>query len=103
MLTTAPGRDDAVAIDEAARVVARVLASSRWVRGSRCLARAIAATELLRASGIAAQLRIGVRRAGQGPRAHAWVSVGGEAIGEDARLLADLVMLPTMDATLQFD
>jgi hypothetical protein len=103
LLAPAAGRDDAGASDEAARVVARVLSAARWVRGSRCLARAIAATEVLRAIGVAAQLRIGVRRAGHGPRAHAWVSVAGGAIGEDARLLAELEPLPAMDAKLHFD
>ena len=51
---------------------------------STCLTRSIVLSRLLRRRGLAAEIRIGVRR-GEGPfAAHAWVEVDGEAVSDDA-------------------
>ena len=72
----APARCDAIA------------RAARWVPGATCLVRAAALVDWLRADGLDARLRIGVRRDGGLPRAHAWVELDGAPLGEDAAALA---------------
>ena len=52
-----------------------------------CLAQSLVLCRLLRGQGLAAELRIGVLRAGETISAHAWVEHGGVALGEP---MADL-------------
>lgn len=70
--------------EQIARTVASAAAHHLWPL--RCLPRALATWRLCAARGIDAQLRIGVRagvRPGAGSiAAHAWIEVGGDAIGE---------------------
>lgn len=66
-----------------ARAVAR--AAAHHLQPMTCLPRALALQRMLARRGIAARLTIGVRKEGGGPgtvAAHAWVEVGGQAVGE---------------------
>lgn len=64
-----------------ARIVWAVTAAGRRMPGgSRCLVQALAAQTLLARHGHAAQLRIGVARAGAGINAHAWLERDGEPL-----------------------
>jgi hypothetical protein len=87
---------DEPALDQHARARARALALAVHrvaehgiVRGN-CLARAIALQSLLASAGLpVGQLRIGVRR-GRAPfAAHAWIELGGEALGESDASVRD--------------
>lgn len=51
---------------------------------STCLSRSLTLWHLLRRQGVAADLRIGVRRADGAFQAHAWVEVGGAVLNDDA-------------------
>lgn len=78
--TGAAGRDLAHPEAAAVTLVARNVPVRAW-----CLEKALTLWWLLRRRGIDAALRIGVRRAAEGPRnleAHAWVEVGGEVLGD---------------------
>lgn len=77
----APGlRDGAEGVESVARAVAS--AAAHHLGPMRCLPRAVALRELLEARGVGARVRIGVRRQGSLLAAHAWVEVGGRAVGE---------------------
>jgi hypothetical protein len=87
MAPPARPRSRAAGADPLAR--RRALArAARGVPGATCLVRAAALVDWLRDDGLDARLRIGVRRDGGAPRAHAWVEVDGVALGEDAAALA---------------
>ena len=61
----------------------------------RCLARSIALQQLLRREGIvSSQLHLGVRPEGSGLLAHAWVTVQGVVVGDDARFVGSFQELP---------
>lgn len=62
------------------RALGRAAAHHLWPM--TCLPRALALRRMLARRGIPATLRIGVRRAGASLAAHAWIEVGGAAIGE---------------------
>jgi hypothetical protein len=67
------------------RALERALAASaaaHHVWPMRCLPRSIALQQLLATRGVPARLRIGVRKESGGLTAHAWVEVGGQAVGE---------------------
>lgn len=79
---------------EAARGRHRAVArAARLLPGATCLVRATALVDWLREDGLAARLRIGVRRDGHAPRAHAWVELDGRPLGEDATQLAAFALL----------
>jgi hypothetical protein len=63
-----------------------VHAVARRLPGTHCLPRALALHELLRRSGFASELRIGVARAGTGIAAHAWVECAGEGLESESAL-----------------
>jgi hypothetical protein len=89
------------AIDAAALAIARADADtlmrlSRFVPGSRCLARAMALTDALRARGIAARMCLGVRRTPPFG-AHAWVVVGKEPVSDAP---VDLAAFAELDAAM---
>ncbi len=63
------------------RWLVAVAARHHFVR-ARCLEQALVCQRLLARRGVAAELRIGVRRAGAGLAAHAWLEAGGRPIGE---------------------
>ena len=88
------GASDAEAVADARADARVVLSLSRFVPGSRCLTRAIALTDALRARGVAARLRLGVRRVAPFG-AHAWVVVGGEPVTD---AIEDLAAFAELDA-----
>jgi hypothetical protein len=57
-----------------------VQAAARRIPGTYCLARSLALHELLRRSGYASELRIGVATAAPGIAAHAWVECNGTVL-----------------------
>ena len=63
------------------QVVTAVDRAGRYAPGGTCLPKSLALTWLLRGSGVAAVVRIGVKTEGQF-EAHAWVECGGVAITE---------------------
>ncbi|MEK7469160.1 MAG: lasso peptide biosynthesis B2 protein [Planctomycetota bacterium] len=71
---------------ETARVTMGV--ARRSLPRASCVPRALVLFALLRRLGIDGRIRFGAKRAGKGIEAHAWVEVGGEAIGESAALRA---------------
>lgn len=74
--------DRVTAAREAARLVHAAARLSPFP--STCLTRSIVLSRLLRRRGLAAEIRIGVRR-GDGPfAAHAWVEVDGEPVNDGA-------------------
>jgi hypothetical protein len=82
--TSMPPRREggAAAAREAARLVRAAARLSPFP--STCLTRSIVLSRLLRRRGLAAGIRIGVRR-GEGPfAAHAWVEVDGEPVSDRA-------------------
>lgn len=58
-----------------------VAARHHWLQIT-CLRRAVVLAAFLERWGLAAELRLGVRREGEGIEAHAWVELDGEAVGE---------------------
>lgn len=64
-----------------------VASAARHARAS-CLERSLLLWYLLRRQGVAAELRIGVRKAGSALQAHAWIEVGGQVLADtaDARI-----------------
>ena len=76
-------RRESVGTSQIALAVSR--AGAHHLRPMTCLPRSLALQRMLRARGIAAQLRIGVRKDSTdvgGIAAHAWVEVNGMALGE---------------------
>jgi hypothetical protein len=65
-------------------VVIAVERAGRYVPGATCLTRSLALAWMLRGSGVAAEVRIGVKTAG-GFGAHAWVENGGVALNDPQR------------------
>ncbi len=83
-LGDAPQRRIATAPDIAdARRLAELtdIAGRHGLVRATCLRQALVVTTLLRRRGFDAQLRIGVQRDGEPFAAHAWVEVGGTALG----------------------
>ena len=69
------------------RIVWLVAVASRCVPGAHCLARAVAAQLLLARAGHLAEMRIGVRKQGDGLDAHAWLEYHGAPLREsDAQI-----------------
>jgi hypothetical protein len=77
-----PGPSSDERLFRARRVAWIVRGVSRRVPGTRCLVRSLATLAMLRREGLAADLRLGVRRSREGIEAHAWVEVEGDALGE---------------------
>lgn len=72
------------------RAVWGVQAASRFVPGATCLTQALTAQILLSRQGFATEVRIGVRMAEQGLKAHAWLlSEGRPVLGATEQDLAD--------------
>lgn len=67
--------------------------TARFVPGSRCLDQALATWILARQQGLPARLRLGIRRLSGRATAHAWISAGDQAIGEDPEALRQLLPL----------
>jgi len=63
-----------------------------------CLRRSLALQWLLGRRGIVAELRIGVRREGEGLRAHAWLECGGQPVGEPEGVGAEFAPLAAQGA-----
>ena len=64
-----------------------VAARNGLVRGN-CLSQSVTLHQLLRRAGVAAQLRIGARRAADGIEAHAWVEHDGRPLNDSADVAA---------------
>ena len=64
----------------------RWLSRGRGPWASSCLTRSMVLYAMLRQHGYAPALHIGVRGEGTSFVAHAWVSVGGRAVADDARV-----------------
>jgi len=88
----APRQSSGVTPERREGGVAAARAAARLVRAAArfspfpntCLTRSIVLSRLLQRRGLAAEIRIGVRR-GEGPfAAHAWVEVDGEAVSDGA-------------------
>ena len=90
---------DAARLEEAEAVARAVSHVARFgpVR-ARCLVRAVALSRMLRARGIAGSVvRIGVRRTASEFDAHAWVELGGVALGESAAHVRSFAALTTVE------
>lgn len=66
-----------------ARITWLVTVASRVVPRAHCLTRSIVAQSLLAREGYLAEVRIGVRRTGDGLDAHAWLEHDGKPLFED--------------------
>jgi hypothetical protein len=77
-----PGRGNAILTRRRSiqQIVYSVGAVSRFVPGSTCLVRAIAACKILHCEGYPAQIQFGVLNSGREFAAHAWVEVEGEIV-----------------------
>jgi hypothetical protein len=69
------------AIFVARRTARMVAAAARYVGGA-CLARSVVLCLLLKRRGVAAELRIGVRKQGDEFQAHAWVEAAGAVLND---------------------
>ena len=79
-----------------------VRAAARRVPGARtCLVEALAAETLLARHGHAAQLRIGIARAGAGIEAHAWLEREGHPVFGRPRI--DATVLPLLPPLARLD
>ena len=67
---------------------------------ARCLHRSLVLHRWLSREGLPSELRIGVRKETGQLRAHAWVDLDGQAVGESAQLLAAFVPLPNLDSAI---
>jgi len=76
--------DALCALGEAVNIAAR---HGPWT--CTCLPRSMVLHELLRRQGLDTQLRIGVRRSGNGIKAHAWVEYGGQPINDRTDIAAN--------------
>lgn len=85
------GRSPATEPDRLARLVD--LAARIHPLSPTCLPRALALRRLLAGRGLAAELRIGVRRDADGLAAHAWLEHDGRVIGEPAEVPAAFARL----------
>jgi len=94
-----PELTDAARLAEAEAVARAVSHVARFgpVR-ARCLVRAVALSRMLRARGIAGSVvRIGVRRTASEFDAHAWVELGGVALGEAEAHVRSFAALTTVE------
>jgi hypothetical protein len=66
---------------------------------ARCLHRALVLHRWLRREGLPSELRIGVRKVGGALNAHAWVEVGGTAVGDHPAALAPFTPLADLVQT----
>lgn len=92
------GRDEGaepLAADRLAELVGSAAAHHLWSMG--CLPRSIALRRLLADRGVAARLRVGVRKEGAELLAHAWVESAGRVVGEAEPVEARF--LPLVDAS----
>lgn len=62
------------------RRVARLVQAVSALCGMRCLTQSLILFRILRRRGLAAELRIGVRRVGDDLNAHAWVAYDGQVL-----------------------
>ncbi len=67
---------------------------------ARCLHRSIVLHRWLSREGLPSELRIGVRKETGQLRAHAWVELDGQAVGEPAQPLAAFVPLPDLESAI---
>lgn len=81
---------DAAAVGEGIERMAR-----RMGFAPTCLAKALALQQLLAWHGIAADVRLGLRRTPQGLDGHAWVECAGEPVGDDKARLAEYAACET--------
>jgi hypothetical protein len=74
-------RSSAIVAMPAIDVIARsVIRSAALVPGASCLVQAIVTSMMLQRRGHRSEVRVGVRRAGAGIQAHAWVECAGEVV-----------------------
>lgn len=66
---------DVPALGEVRRLEAALLRSSRWIPGTTCIHRSLAAVRILRRRGSPARVVIGLRRRGSRFQGHAWVEI----------------------------
>ncbi len=59
----------------------------------RCLHRSLVLDRWLRREGLPSELRIGVAKAGDTLRAHAWVELGGQVVNDHPAAVADFLVL----------
>ncbi len=64
------------------RAVRRLRRLSRWLPGSTCLHRSMALIDAANSRGLQARLVLGVQRHAGAGRAHAWVEMGEQCLGE---------------------
>jgi hypothetical protein len=77
------GQPPAAAAAEVRRLDRLVrIAARRHLYPMTCLRRSLVLQWLLRRAGIPSELKLGVRREGQGISAHAWIEYQGEPVGE---------------------
>lgn len=79
------------------------LASRLYPRAMTCLPRALALRWMLARRGIPADLQIGVQKSDSGIRAHAWIELGGQPVGESPDLLQRFNRLVLVNSGQQFD
>jgi len=92
---SATARGTAPSPERASRIAALVeRAAARAPLAGGCLARALVVWTLLRREGIAAELRLGVRRPPRGLEAHAWVDAGGRTLDPGPAVWRALPPLP---------
>jgi len=71
--------------EHAQPTVVRLRRLARWLPGSTCLHRSLALIEAARIRGLSARLVMGVQRYGGVSRAHSWVQMGAQNLGETQR------------------
>ncbi|HXZ81424.1 MAG TPA: lasso peptide biosynthesis B2 protein [Terriglobales bacterium] len=73
---------------QVAEIAWAIMAAARFVPGATCLPQALAAAWWLHRFGYGCHLRLGVARAGEEFRAHAWLESGGQVLigGEESPL-----------------
>jgi len=76
------------------------VASRHGPYNATCLRRSLALRWLLRRRGMPAELRIGVARADQNVRAHAWVELAGRVVNDHASVVADYAAYEDLDRHL---
>lgn len=75
--------------------VQRLRKLARWLPGSTCLHRSMGLIDAAVARGLDARLVLGVQRFQGTSRAHAWVQMGEQCLGETQREGVDYRPLPT--------
>lgn len=92
-----PRAADPDTIARAVHAVERVRCHSP-VSGT-CLSRSLALEHLLHRQGVAADLRIGVRRTGRSIAGHAWLEVGGRAVNDTLDVHREFTALEAITAS----